>query len=53
MNNNEKTKTELNSLLTPDNCVLIPIDHRTFQVSGIQNTDPAKMINSVVALGGV
>jgi nicotinamidase-related amidase len=43
-------KVGLNALLTPDNCVLILIDHQPFQISGVQNIDPALMINNVVAL---
>src|SRR5437667_10434954 len=43
-------KAGLGALLTPDNCVLMLIDHQPFQVSGVQNIDPTMMINNVVAL---
>ncbi|OJH36808.1 hydrolase [Cystobacter ferrugineus] len=43
-------KVGLNAMLTPDNCVLILIDHQPFQISGVQNIDPALMINNVVGL---
>lgn len=43
-------KTGIDALLTPDNCVLILMDHQPFQVSGVQNIDPAQMINNVVGL---
>lgn len=43
-------KTGLEAMLTPDNCVLILIDHQPFQISGVQNTDPQLVINNVVAL---
>jgi len=48
--NESNGKTGLGALLTPDNCVLLLIDHQPFQVSGVQNIDPALMINNVVAL---
>jgi nicotinamidase-related amidase len=47
MNSN---KSGLKALLTPDNCALILIDHQPFQISAIQNIDPAQMINNTVAL---
>jgi len=50
MANETNPKAGLGALLTPDNCVLILIDHQPFQVSGIQNADPQLMINNVVAL---
>lgn len=50
MSNGSNPKAGLGALLTPDNCALILIDHQPFQVSGIQNIDPALMINNVVAL---
>jgi nicotinamidase-related amidase len=43
-------KTGIDALLTPENCVLILMDHQPFQVSGVQNIDPALMINNVVGL---
>jgi nicotinamidase-related amidase len=50
MNPQTNEKTGLGALLTPDNCVLVLIDHQPFQVSAIQNIDPAQMINNSVAL---
>src|ERR1700704_5998633 len=50
MNPQTNEKTGLGALLTPDNCVLVLIDHQPFQVSAIQNIDPAQMINNTVAL---
>ncbi|EYF03242.1 hydrolase [Chondromyces apiculatus] len=50
MGDSTKGKVGLEALLTPDNCVLILIDHQPFQVSGVQNVDPTLMINNVVAL---
>lgn len=43
-------KTGLDAMLTPDNCVLVLIDHQPFQVSGVKSHDTALMINNVVAL---
>lgn len=50
MKNHSNGKIGLSALLTPDNCVLLLIDHQPFQVSGVQNIEPAQMINNVVAL---
>ncbi|MDC0709359.1 hydrolase [Stigmatella sp. ncwal1] len=50
MGASSNTKTGLDALLTPSNCAVILIDHQPFQVSGVQNTDPALMINNVVML---
>lgn len=43
-------KTGIEALLTPDNCVLMLIDHQPFQVSGVKNIDGALLVNNVVAL---
>jgi nicotinamidase-related amidase len=43
-------KVGLESMLTPDNCVLVLIDHQAFQVAGVRNIDPQLMINNTVAL---
>ncbi len=40
----------LEALLTPDNCVLILIDHQPFQVAGVRSHDTQTMINNVVGL---
>jgi nicotinamidase-related amidase len=43
-------KVGLGAMLTPDNCVLLLIDHQPFQVSGVQSIEPSSMINNVVGL---
>ncbi|MDC0667812.1 hydrolase [Nannocystis radixulma] len=50
MKTSQPVKVGLPSLLTPDNCVLLLIDHQPFQVSGVKNIDAALMINNVVSL---
>src|SRR5207237_7978023 len=50
MKTSQSVKVGLDSMLTPDNCVLMLIDHQPFQVSGVKNIDAALMINNVVAL---
>lgn len=44
------SKTGLETMLTPDNCVVILIDHQPFQAAGVKNIDVATMINNTVAL---
>ncbi|KFE67534.1 hydrolase [Hyalangium minutum] len=43
-------KTGLDALLTPDNCVLILIDHQPFQFAGLRSHDTQTIINNVVGL---
>jgi len=43
-------KVGLETMLTPDNCVLVLIDHQPFQVTGVRNIDPQLMINNTVGL---
>src|SRR5918996_3816897 len=50
MNNPQNPNAGLGALLTPDNCVLILIDHQPFQIAGLRSHDPASMINNVVGL---
>lgn len=50
MKTSPSTRTGLDAMLTPDNCVLMLIDHQPFQVSAVKNIDAALMINNVVAL---
>src|SRR6266567_1491471 len=38
------------ALLTPDNCVLILIDHQPFQFAGLRSHDTQSIINNVVGL---
>ena len=44
------SKTGLGALLTPDNCVLILIDHQPFQFAGLRSHDTQTIINNVVGL---
>ncbi|UJR83664.1 hydrolase [Sandaracinus amylolyticus] len=44
------SKTGIQALLTPDNCVLLLIDHQPMQFATIQSHDPAMVLNNVVAL---
>src|SRR5256885_11729640 len=43
-------KAGLEALLTPDNCVLILIDHQAFQFAGLRSHDTQTIINNVVGL---
>ena len=43
-------KTGLETLLTPDNCVLMLIDHQPFQAAAVKNIDVGTMINNTVSL---
>src|SRR5260221_14039302 len=43
-------KAGLDSLLTPDNCVLLLIDHQPFQFAGLRSHDTQTIINNVVGL---
>jgi len=44
------TKTGLNALLTPENCVLLLIDHQPFQFAGLRSHDSQTVVNNVVGL---
>jgi nicotinamidase-related amidase len=44
------TKVGLNALLTPENCVLLLIDHQPFQLANVHSHDPTMVINNVTAL---
>jgi nicotinamidase-related amidase len=44
------SKTGLGALLTPDNCVLVLIDHQPFQFAGLRSHDTQTIINNVVGL---
>ena len=50
MKTSKPVQVGLDSMLTPDNCVLVLIDHQPFQVSAVKNIDVALMINNVVSL---
>jgi nicotinamidase-related amidase len=44
------SKTGLNALLTPENCVLLLIDHQPFQFAGLRSHDSQTVVNNVVGL---
>src|SRR5438128_10626074 len=44
------SKDGLEALLTPDNCVLLLIDHQAFQFAGLRSHDTQTIINNVVGL---
>ena len=50
MNNQRNPKAGLGAMLTPDNCVLILIDHQPFQFAGLRSHDTQTIINNVVGL---
>ena len=50
MNTSKPVRVGLESLLTPDNCVLLLIDHQPFQFSGLRSHDTQTIINNVVGL---
>jgi len=43
-------KVGLEALLTPDNCVLLLIDHQPFQLANVNSHDPTIVIDNVTAL---
>ena len=44
------SKAGLGAMLTPDNCVLLLIDHQPFQFAGLRSHDTQTIINNVVGL---
>ncbi len=50
MNNQRNPKAGLGAMLTPDDCVLILIDHQPFQFAGLRSHDTQTIINNVVGL---
>jgi nicotinamidase-related amidase len=44
------TKVGLEALLTPENCVLLLIDHQPSQLANVNSHDPTLVINNVTAL---
>jgi len=44
------TKVGLDALLTPENCVLVLIDHQPFQLANVNSHDPTIVINNVTGL---
>ena len=43
-------KVGLEALLTPDNCVLVLIDHQPFQLANVNSHEPTMVINNVIGL---
>jgi len=50
MSDTRPSKSGLEALLTPDNCVLLLIDHQPFQFAGLRSHDTQTIINNVVGL---
>ena len=50
MSNTKNMKAGFDALLTPDNSVLILIDHQPFQFAGVRSHDTQTVINNVVGL---
>lgn len=48
--NPSNPRTGLGAMLTPDNCVLILIDHQPFQFAGLRSHDTQTVVNNVVGL---
>jgi nicotinamidase-related amidase len=46
----EFSKVGLEALLTPDNCVLVLIDHQPSQLANVNSHEPTMVINNVTAL---
>jgi len=44
------TKVGLDALLTPENCLLMLIDHQPFQIVNVNSHEPTMVINNVTAL---
>ena len=47
---NNSPRTGLDALLTPDNSVLILIDHQPFQFANVRNIDPTLVLNNIIGL---
>jgi nicotinamidase-related amidase len=50
MSDSPSSKAGLDALLTPDDCVLLLIDHQPFQFAGLRSHDTQTIINNVVGL---
>jgi hypothetical protein len=44
------TKVGLEALLTPDNCVVVLIDHQPFQLANVNCHEPTMVINNAIGL---
>lgn len=47
---NSISKTGLSALLTPENCVVLLIDHQPFQLANVNSHEPTMVINNTVGL---
>src|SRR5258706_502495 len=43
-------KVGLEALLTPDNCVVVLIDHQPFQLANVNSHEPTMVINNTIGL---
>jgi len=48
--NTQHNKVGLDALLTPENSVLVLIDHQAFQFSNTRNMDPTMILNNTIGL---
>jgi nicotinamidase-related amidase len=48
--NTNNNKTGLDALLTPENSVLVLIDHQPFQFANTRNMDPTMILNNTIGL---
>ncbi len=44
------SKVGLEALLTPDNCVVVMIDHQPFQLANVNSHEPTMVINNAIGL---
>ena len=44
------TKVGLDALLTPDNYVVVMIDHQPFQLANVNSHEPTMVINNAIGL---
>jgi nicotinamidase-related amidase len=44
------TKAGLDALLTPENCVMVMIDHQPFQLANVNSHEPTMVINNAIGL---
>ena len=47
------TKVGLEALLTPENCLLLLIDHQPFQLANVNSHEPTMVINNATALAKI
>src|SRR6478752_917471 len=46
-------KVGLDALLTPENCVLLLVDHQPFQLANVNSHEPTMVINNVTGLAKI